>query len=217
MQTSDIAAVSRILKREFSKHQAPVVDLIKTQTSDPFRILVATVLSARTKDQTTSDACKRLFPVVGNLDELKKISRNRLEKLIYPVGFYRMKAQHLKEMPGVLDKLYNGIIPDTVEELCELPGVGRKTANLVVAVAFEKPAICVDIHVHRISNRLGLVDTKTPLDTEMSLREIMPRRYWIKWNANLVSHGQRICQPRKPRCGECAIKKYCSQVGVQLN
>ncbi|TFH16726.1 MAG: endonuclease III [Lentisphaerales bacterium] len=209
MQKSDIPAVNRILKREYHRRYAPVIDLIRARTEDPFRILVATILSARTKDETTSTACDRLFKVVRRPADLKTVSLARLEKLIFPVGFYRTKARHLKELPVVLADEFNGRIPSTIEELCQLPGVGRKTANLVMSAAFDKPAICVDVHVHRISNRLGLLKTANPFESEMALRRILPIRYWKTWNSYLVSYGQSVCRPIGPHCPECQISKYC--------
>jgi len=214
MEIEDIPAVNRVLKREYKKHKAPIVDFIKVQTEDPFKILVATILSARTKDEMTSEVCRRLFKTVGTLNALRNVSAKRLEKLIFPVGFFRTKAKHLSQLPAALDQRFGGKIPQTVEELCELPGVGRKTANLVVAQAFNKPAICVDVHVHRICNRLGLLVTKTPLETEMALREILPERYWITWNSFLVSFGQTRCKPVRPKCSNCPIHGYCERVGV---
>jgi endonuclease III len=209
MTPSDIPTVNRKLKEAYHRVKAPIVDLLAIQTRDPFRVLLATILSARTKDACTAAACERLFKVVTTPDDLRRISQDELEKLIYPVGFYRNKAQHLKALPDVLEQKFGGVLPDTVEELCELPGVGRKTANLVVAQGFGKPAICVDVHVHRITNRLGLVQTKTPLETEMALRQILPTRYWITWNSYLVAFGQTRCTPRNPRCDGCPIAAYC--------
>ncbi len=209
-----IDAIYKIVKREFAKNKVPVVDLIQMQTKDPFKVLVTTILSARTKDSTTTESAKRLFEKVSSLEELKRQSIKSLEKLIFPVGFYRNKAKHLKELPDAIDQLYNGVIPDSVDELVKLPGVGRKTANLVVAVAFNKPAICVDVHVHRICNRLGYVKTKTPLDTEMALRKILPNKYWITFNSYLVSYGQHLCFPINPRCDQCPIITWCNRIDV---
>jgi len=214
MKTADIPAVTRILKREYVKRRAPVVDLVKAQTRDPFRILVATILSSRTKDQTTSAACRRLFRAVRKPNDLSRMTRKKIERAIFPVGFYRTKAKHLKQLPRALEAMFGGNIPETVEDLCKLPGVGRKTANLVVAMAFDKPAICVDVHVHRISNRFGLVRTDTPFETEMTLRRILPKRYWKTWNSYLVSYGQTICSPIKPKCNDCSLQGFCSRVGV---
>ena len=160
MDVSDLPALVRALKKEFAAHPAPIIELIQAQTSDPFRVLVGTILSARTKDACTAAAVRRLFAAGGGTPKgLERMSVDRLEKLIFPVGFYRAKAAHLKALPRVLREKFGGVLPHTVEELCELPGVGRKTANLTVAVGFGLPAICVDVHVHRICNWLGLVKT----------------------------------------------------------
>jgi endonuclease III len=215
MKISDIPVVNRLLKKEYNKHQAPIVELVQRQTDDPFMILVATILSTRTKDETTSAVCDRLFKVVRRPGDFDKLSIPQIEKLIFPIGFYHTKAQHLKQLPLALDRLFGGRIPDTIDELVELPGVGRKVANLVVAVAFGKPAICVDVHVHRICNRLGLLRTKGPFETEMRLRRILPVKYWITWNSQLVSFGQTICRPVSPKCSICPIFKYCRRVGVK--
>lgn len=214
MNRADLPAIHRILRREYEKNSAPVVEFIQEQTRDPFKVLVTTILSSRTKDATTTEATRKLFANIDDAAGLRRLSRAQLEKLIFPVGFYRVKARHLKALSDALDREFGGCIPDTVEDLCTLPGVGRKTANLVVAVAFDKQAICVDVHVHRITNRLGLVQTKTPLETEMTLREILPARYWKTWNRYLVSYGQTICTPRRPHCARCDIQPYCDQVGV---
>ena len=214
MNIEALAPVMRILKREYEKKQMPVVELIQARTNDPFQILVATILSARTLDQTTAAACRTLFRVVRTLDDLRRVPRARLERLIYPVGFYRTKARMLKRLPEVVAHLFGGVIPGTVEELVRLPGVGRKTANLVVAVAFNKPAICVDVHVHRISNRWGLIRTRTPLETEMVLRRRLPVKYWTVFNSYLVSFGQSVCRPVRPQCNACPIYAYCARMGV---
>lgn len=210
----NIRTVYNILKKEFGKHRVPVVDLIEMQTNDPFKVLVTTILSARTKDETTTQASKRLFSRVKKLSDLELIPHSRLEKLIFPVGFFRTKARHLKELPSAINTLFCGLIPDSVDELVKLPGVGRKTANLVVAVAFHKPAVCVDVHVHRICNRLGYVKTKTPFETEMKLREILPVGLWMMFNSYLVSFGQHLCFPVNPRCDICPIARFCNKVGV---
>jgi endonuclease III len=203
------------VQKEFQKHRMPVVDLIQVQTRDPFKVLLATILSARTKDATTTDAAARLFSVVHSFEDLESIPQSELEQLIYPVGFYKNKALHLKQLPSVVKTKFHGHIPQRVEELVQLPGVGRKTANLVVAVGFNKPAVCVDVHVHRICNRLGYVKTGTPFETEMKLRKILPVKYWITFNSYLVSFGQHLCFPINPRCDVCPIYKYCRRVGVK--
>jgi endonuclease III len=210
----DIDAIYTIVKREYKKHHMPVVELIQIQTTDPFKVLVTTILSARTKDQTTASVAEKLFKVVHSYDDLRQFSLQELEKLIYPIGFYKNKAIHLKSLPDAIDTLFGGKIPDTVEELVILPGVGRKNANLVVAVAFDKQAICVDVHVHRICNRLGYVSTKTPFDTEMRLREILPAQYWKTFNSYLVSFGQHTCTPVNPHCNTCPLYDYCARVAV---
>jgi len=209
MTINDIPAVNRLLKKEFESNHAPIIELVAIQTNDPFMVMLGTILSARTKDACTAGACKRLFQKVTSPEELEAIPQQELEKTIYPVGFYRDKARHLKALPAILANKFAGVVPDTVEELCELPGVGRKTANLVVALGFNKPAICVDVHVHRICNRLGLLETAKPYDTEMRLRQILPKRYWITWNSYLVSFGQTRCAPRNPNCDGCPIRKFC--------
>jgi endonuclease III len=209
MEDKDISKVYNILKKEVLNYKVPVVDLIKIQTNDPFKVLIATILSARTKDQTTTEVCKKLFRIVNDIDDFNKFTIKQIEKLIYPVGFYHTKAKYLKLLPNVLKEKFNNIIPETVEELILLPGVGRKTANLVVAVAFNKPGMCVDVHVHRISNRLGYIKTKTPLESEMALRKKLPLRYWEKYNSVLVAFGQNLCRPISPHCWECPISKYC--------
>ncbi len=225
-----IAAIDAALEAEFSAHPAPIIELVEAQTHDPFCVLVGTILSARTKDACTAGAVKRLFGAARGRrwnaahagravaprppftpEDLERLSVAEIEKLIYPVGFYRDKARHLKKLPCVLKERFGGVLPHTVEELCELPGVGRKTANLTVAVGFDLPAICVDVHVHRISNRLGLVKTKTPLETEMALRRLLPVRYWKTWNSHLVSFGQTRCGPVRPKCEGCPVRSCCCE------
>ena len=213
MTVKDIPLVDRALRREFAAHTSPIIELIEAQTHDPFCVLVGTILSARTKDQCTTGAVQRLFAKARGERfapaDLERLPQDEIEKLIYPVGFYHDKARHLKALPRVLAEKFNGVLPNTVEELCELPGVGRKTANLTVAVGFDLPAICVDVHVHRICNRLGLIKTKTPFDTEMTLRKILPVKYWKTWNSHLVSFGQTRCGPVRPKCDGCPIIRFC--------
>ena len=209
----DIDHFINILAEEVRNYQVPVVDLIAVQTKDPFKILVATILSARTKDETTAKASARLFKKVSDLESLASLDEATIAKLIYPVGFYKNKAKYLKELPAAMEQ-FGGKIPDDVESLTRLPGVGRKTANLVVAVAFNKPAICVDTHVHRIMNIWGYVETKTPLETEMALRQKLPAEYWIRVNSILVAFGQGVCKPLGPHCDRCIIADQCPQIGV---
>ncbi len=212
--TIDIDHFLNVLAEEVRNYQVPVVDLIAVQTKDPFRILVATILSARTKDEVTSKASAKLFKKAPDLKSLAKLSETELAKLIYPVGFYKNKAGYLAKLPAALKEFFNGKIPDDVESLTRLPGVGRKTANLVVAVAFNKPAICVDTHVHRIMNIWGYVKTKTPFETEMALRQKLPGKFWIGINSILVAFGQATCKPVRPCCDRCIIANQCPQIGV---
>jgi exodeoxyribonuclease-3 len=191
-----------------------VVDLIAVQSNDPYRILVATILSARTRDEVTARAADRLFKEAPDLAGLAGLSEERLAELIKPVGFFRNKATYLSKLPACLQAEFHGIIPATVEELCQLPGVGRKTANLVVAVAFQKPAICVDTHVHRIMNIWGYVNTKTPLATEMALRKKLPKQYWLRVNSMLVAFGQGTCKSHRPHCDRCLFDDRCPKIGV---
>ena len=214
MRKTDIQAALRILRREVSQWQEPVVGVVAKESSDPFRILIACVLSLRTKDQTTAEASRRLFSLASDPSNMLRLSRRRIERAIYPVGFYRTKAKQIHEICRRLLTEYDGQVPDSLEDLLTLKGVGRKTANLVVTVGYGKPGICVDTHVHRISNRWGYVKTKTPEDTEQALRRKLPRRYWITFNDLLVPFGQNLCQPVSPYCSRCKLVKYCDQVGV---
>lgn len=214
MKKINIDKIYEILKKESKNFRVPVVDLIQLQTNDPFKVLLGTILSARTKDETTVHASKRLFSKVNKISDLNRLSVKEIEKLIYPVGFYKNKAKYLKALPNALKEKFQNKIPDTVEELIELPGVGRKTANLVVAVGFQKPAMCVDVHVHRITNRFGYIKTKTPFESETALRAKMPVKYWEKINSLLVAFGQNLCRPISPHCSKCPIIKYCNQINV---
>lgn len=212
-----IEAIYKILSKEVQNYKVPVVDLVKLQTNDPFKVLLATILSARTKDEVTVQASKRLFTKVNDFKDLNKLSEKEIEKLIYPVGFYKTKAKHLKQLPIVMEEKFKGIIPETVEELIELQGVGRKTANLVVAIAFEKPAICIDTHCHRIPQRIGWFISKTPFETEMKVRKLLPQNYWQSFNMIFVTFGQNICKPISPKCSICPIESYCQKIGVKIS
>ena len=181
---------------------------------DPWAVLVSTILSLRTKDEVTIAASKRLLEKAGSPEELKAIKAEKIEKLIYPVGFYRNKAASLKKIASILLEQYKGKVPPSMEALLALPGVGRKTANLVLTEAFDLDGLCVDIHVHRISNRCGWLNTKTPEDTETALREILPRKYWKRINYLLVLYGQKLCRPVSPFCSQCVIKKHCAHNGI---
>lgn len=215
MKKVDIDKIYKILKKEFKKWKVPVVELIDIQTKDPFKVLLATILSARTKDEVTMLAAQRLYTKVNKPQDLNTLTQKQIEKLIYPVGFYKTKAKHLKLLPKVLKNEFNNILPDEVEPLTKLPGVGRKTANLVVAAGFHKPAVCIDVHCHRIYNRLGYIKTKTPYETEMAIRKKMPQKYWIEQNMFLVAFGQHLCRPTSPHCSKCPIIKHCNQINIK--
>ncbi len=202
------------LGKHFHTVQTPIVDLIQAQTQDPFKVLVSTILSARTKDQTTASAVSALFKVVQNPSDLDAIDADELNRLIGKVGFHREKTKHLKALPKALNELFGGEIPSEIEDLIKLPGVGRKTANLVRAVAFGLPAICVDVHVHRICNRWGYIKTKSPLESEMALRDILPPKHWLTVNSYIVAFGQNLCTPLRPRCESCPISRHCARIGV---
>lgn len=210
-----IKKIIEILRKEKEKWNVPIVTLMSQTGSDPFKILVATVLSLRTKDEVTAKAAERLFQVADTPEKLLKLEEDEIASLIYPVGFYRRKAKNLKEIAKILLENYGGKVPDDLEELLKLPGVGRKTANLVVTLGYRKPGICVDTHVHRIMNRLGYVKTKTPEETEFALREKLPKEFWIEINDLLVSLGQHICHPTSPKCSQCPIEPYCPKIGVK--
>ncbi|RKZ24226.1 endonuclease III [bacterium] len=209
MKTGELEKILKILEREYKKWDVPVVTMIAERTHDPWKILVSTVLSGRTKDEVTWKASERLFSHAKTPEELLSLPVKTIEKLIYPVGFYRTKARRLKELARAVVENYKGKVPDNLDELLKLPGVGRKTANLVLIHAFDKDGVCVDTHVHRISNLWGFVKTKTPEETEFELRKKLPRKWWKLYNDILVAFGQAICRPVKPRCEECPVKDLC--------
>lgn len=184
-------------------------ELHEAETGGPFSILIGTILSARTKDESTTKVVKQLFSKYKNAKQLANAKVKDVEKIIKSIGFYHVKSQRIIEVAKIIDSKYNGKVPDNLDELVELPGVGRKTANCVLVYAYEKPAIPVDIHVHRISNRLGLVETKTPEDTEQELMKKIPKKFWIDINDTFVMYGQNICKPISPMCHVCKIKRSC--------
>ena len=185
------------------------------RSRDPFRVLMACLLSLRTKDETTGPASERLFGLADTPDAMLALSPRQIERAIFPVGFYRTKARVVREVSRDLIERFGGQVPASIDALLTLKGVGRKTANLVVTQGFNKPGICVDTHVHRISNRLGYVKTTHPEKTEAALRAKLPRRYWIGYNDLLVSFGQNICLPLSPRCSRCPLSGWCPRVGVE--
>jgi len=184
--------------------------LHQAETASPFKILIGTVLSARTKDENTTKAVKGLFKVYNTPQKLANAKVKDVEKIIKSVGFYHVKSRRIIEVANIILTKYHGKVPADIDKLVEIPGVGRKTANCVLVYAFEKPAIPVDTHVHRISNRLGLVDTKMPEDTEMELRKNVPKKYWLAINNTFVMYGQNICKPISPMCGVCKIRNSCN-------
>ena len=215
MREYQIHAAIKIVRREIRQWQEPVVGVVARMSArDPFRILISCLLSLRTKDKTTSEASARLFAVAHTPTGLLKLSLKKIEKLIYPVGFYRTKAKAIHAICRRLLESYDGQVPQSIDELLTLPGVGRKTANLVTTVGYGKPGICVDIHVHRISNRWGYVKTRTPEETEQALRSKLPKRYWITFNDLLVPFGQNLCQPVSPYCSRCKLVPFCDRNGV---
>ncbi len=214
MHDRSIHSILRIVRNEVSHWQEPVLGVVARESSDPFRILIACVLSLRTKDLTTAQASQRLFALATDPQTMVKLSPSRIERAIFPVGFYKRKAIQLRGICRQLLEEFGGVVPDSIDHLLTLPGVGRKTANLVVTVGYQKPGICVDIHVHRISNRWGYIQTKTPEQSEEALRIKLPKRYWITYNDLLVPFGQNVCTPVSPWCSQCSVKRYCDQVGV---
>jgi len=209
-----------LLKKQVKSLEIPWLELMSHQNHwerDPFKILISCILSLRTQDRTTGNASERLFDLAPDAETLSGLRVKVIEEAIYPVGFYRVKAKRIKEISRTLLEKYSSKVPDEMDELLKLKGVGRKTANLVITLGFKKPGICVDTHVHRITNRWGYVKTETPEKTEYALREKLPRKYWIKINGLLVAFGQGICRPVSPLCSQCSIKMFCDRVGVKLH
>ena len=214
MQDKKIHAVMKILEEEVNLLGLPIVTEMSRRRRDPYRILISTLLSLRTKDETTREAAKRLLAKAPTAEKLLRLREETIRELIYPVGFYKTKAVVLKDVCRAILNQHGGKVPDDLETLLEFKGVGRKTANLVITLGYGKPGICVDTHVHRISNRLGYVRTKNPEETEFALRKKLPPRYWIPINDYLVAYGQNICKPVSPFCSRCRLASYCDRVGV---
>lgn len=217
MTDHDIHRAIRTLRREVATWQTPVVTIVAENSESPFQVLISCILSLRTQDATTDQASRRLFAVADTPEKMLKLSAKKIERIIFPVGFYRIKAKNIREICGVLVKQYSGKVPDEIDELLKLKGVGRKTANLVVTLGYHKPGICVDTHVHRISNRWGYVRTKNPRETEFALRQKLPKSYWIEYNDLLVTFGQHLCRPISPICSRCTVTQFCDKVGVTKN
>ena len=215
MKPEEIPAVIKILRQEYKRFRTPYVTEVSEElTRDPFKVLVSCIISLRTTDDVTRAASQRLFKLADTPSVLLKLPNGQIEKAVYPAGFYRTKARTLKDISRELVERYSSKVPDEIEELLKLKGVGRKTANLVVTLGFGKPGICVDTHVHRITNRWGFVKTRSPEETERALREKLPKRYWIEINDLLVAYGQNLCRPTSPMCSACRISLYCARAGV---
>ena len=213
MDNRTLSKAIKILKRHLKKFRLPVVSRV-SRRRNPFKVLISCLLSLRTKDEVTGKASERLFHLASSPEEMGKLSIPLLQKTIYPVGFYKTKSRTIKNICRVLLEKYEGNVPDSLEELLKLKGVGRKTANLVITEAFRKPGICVDTHVNRITNRWGYVRTKNPHETEFALRKKLPGRYWLKINELLVIFGQNICVPISPKCSICPLNRLCPKIGV---
>ncbi len=216
-RTLPIPQVMRALSRAIEDHELPAVEKIASaRARHAFHVLIGTLLSARTQDATTHAASERLFRAASTPARMARLTTRQIERLIYPVSFYRNKARHVRATCSILLERFGGKVPGTMEELLTLPGVGRKTANLVLILAFaSRDNICVDTHVHRISNRLGWVRTKTPDETEQALYRVADRRWWADINLYLVTWGQNVCRPIGPRCAACVISRWCPRVGVK--
>ena len=213
----DIAKVIKLLKIAMRNWPDPSVTLVGKKFKSPFLVLISCLLSLRTRDETTLLACERLFARADTMQAMLKISTGEIQKLIYPVGFYKTKALRIHDICEDLIHRFGGRVPDDLELLLTLKGVGRKTANLVLTEGFGKPGICVDTHVHRISNRLGYIKTRTPESTEFALRKKLPHKYWIEYNALLVTWGQNVCKPISPMCSACPVKSICQRVKVGIS
>jgi len=215
VQTMD--KVYKILRHETKSFQVPVVTLIAETKKNPYRVLISCLLSLRTNDKTTTVASRRLFKVASTPKAMILLKPKEIVELIYPVGFYNTKARNIIDVSRVILEKFDSKVPDNIEDLLTLNGVGRKTANLVVTLGYKKYGICVDTHVHRISNRFGFIKTKNPNESEFALRKKLPRKYWIKYNDILVTYGQHLCRPISPHCSICKVRSHCSRIGVTLS
>lgn len=214
MTDDDIHPVMAILQHSARQWQPALVDGMGQEERHPYKILITTILSLRTKDTLTAQVAPRLFALADNPYDMVHYPPEEIEKVIYPVGFYRNKARSILAISRQLIEDYQGRVPDDLDELLKLPGVGRKTANLVLTAGYQKPGICVDTHVHRISNRWGYVTTRSPEETEWALREKLPPEYWLDYNGLLVSLGQTICHPTSPWCSKCPVIQFCDRRGL---
>ena len=219
MNNSTLHKLWPLLKEQVRSLELPWLENManKSLSRDPFKVLISCILSLRTQDKTTGVASEKLFSLAPDMKTMSKLPVKAIEKAIYPVGFYKTKAERIKDICNVLIGKYNSSVPDDIDELLTLKGVGRKTANLVVTLGYGKPGICVDTHVHRITNRWGYVKTKTPEKTEFALREKLPEKYWLEINGMLVAFGQGICRPISPLCSRCGINSFCEKHGVTVS
>jgi endonuclease-3 len=215
MDNRTLALALERIRSEYPRYRMPIVTKLVRKKKDPYKVLISCLLSLRTKDEVTSMAQERLFKEADTPEKMLAMERERIEELIYPVGFYRNKAKVLQDVSRSLIQDHGGKVPDDLDELLKLRGVGRKTANLVITMGYDKPGICVDTHVHRITNRFGYVDTDTPDQTEMELRKKLPPEHWIEINDLLVTWGQNICKPISPLCSKCVVLGLCERIGVE--
>jgi endonuclease-3 len=214
MDDRHMAEIIRLLEQELVKRELPIVTRLAEEHRDPFEILISTLLSLRTKDEVTAAATERLFLLASTPADMLRLSEAEIQKAIYPVGFYRNKAETIRHICRELIERFQSRVPDSIEELLTLKGVGRKTANLVVSLGFNGAGLCVDTHVHRISNRIGYVRTKNPEETEFALRAKLPPEHWSRYNTLLVAFGRNTCRPISPLCSRCPVEAYCDRVGV---
>ncbi|MBI2173233.1 MAG: endonuclease III [Candidatus Aenigmarchaeota archaeon] len=209
MRKKHIPVVISLIKKMVSKFEEPLITQVSHKNQSPYEVLISCLLSLRTRDETTKKASYRLFQLAKTPQQMVKLNVKSIEKAIFPVGFYRVKARRIKDISKVILEQYKGKVPDTMEELLKLKGVGRKTANIVLVYGYRKEGMPIDIHCHRIPNRLGWIETKTPEQTEQELRKLIPKRFWADFNDTFVTFGQNICKPVKPHCWECPVTKYC--------
>ena len=217
VSNKNIDQVVKILRRQMRDLPDPSVTLVGKRWKDPFLVLISCILSLRTKDATTLLAAERLFQLADTPQNMMRLEASQIEKAVYPVGFYKTKARNILGICRDIIEQFNGQVPHDLDALMTMKGVGRKTANLVLTEGFGIPAMCVDTHVHRISNRFGYVVTRTPEETEQALRAKLPHRHWMGYNALLVTWGQNVCRPISPLCSRCGIKKYCQRKGVKTS
>ncbi len=214
LDNKTLVEILQILEKEAPRWNAPVVTFMAQNQGTPFKVLISTLLSLRTKDETTGPASLRLFQKADTPQAMSALSESEIRDTIFPVGFYKVKAGRIKEISQILLERFQGMVPDTLEDLISLPGVGRKTANLVLILGFKIPAICVDVHVHRISNRWDYIHTTSPDKSELELRKKLPPEWWMRYNDLLVAFGQTLCKPVSPFCSRCPVSSLCPRIGV---